>query len=109
MMAWLIVFVTLVALDLAWAIYTKAVGGGSSPMVAAVWAVILYGLGASATIGWTKDPWLVVPACVGAFVGTYIGAWWNGRSKLAGEWAEFDAARERINKLIARLRTERNL
>lgn len=81
MIAWLVAFATLVALDLAWAIYTASVSDGSNPLKAAGWAVFLYLLGASATISWTIDHWLLVPACAGAFVGTYVGAWWNGRKK----------------------------
>lgn len=79
MIAWLIAFATLVALDLAWAVYTASVSDGSHPAKPAAWAVLLYALGGVATIGWTQDHWLLVPACAGAFAGTYIGAWWNRR------------------------------
>lgn len=81
MIAWLVAFGTLVLLDLAWAVYTASVSDGSHPAKPAVWSMALYALSGMATISWTQDHWLLVPACAGAFTGTFIGAWWNRRKK----------------------------
>jgi uncharacterized membrane protein YfcA len=40
---------------------------------ASVWATVLYILYASAIIGSAHNPWLLIPAAVGAFAGTYVG------------------------------------
>ena len=40
---------------------------------ASVWAAILYILYASALIGSAHNPYLLIPAVVGAFSGTYVG------------------------------------
>ncbi len=77
-MIYFLVFILLFVLDLAWSFYLNNVKHGN-PMLAGSWAAFLYILGASATISWVNNPWLLVPACVGAFAGTYVGVWWNKR------------------------------
>jgi hypothetical protein len=40
---------------------------------ASTWAAILYVLHASALIGAAYNPYLLIPAVIGAFAGTYVG------------------------------------
>jgi hypothetical protein len=40
---------------------------------ASTWAAILYVLHASALIGAAYNPYLLIPAVLGAFAGTYVG------------------------------------
>jgi flagellar motor component MotA len=35
-------------------------------------ATALYGVGAVSVMGYSSDPWLLIPACAGAFVGTFF-------------------------------------
>lgn len=46
---------------------------------ASIWASILYVLYALAIIGSAHNPWLLIPAVLGAFVGTYIGVRYRPR------------------------------
>ena len=71
-MKYALVFLAVAALDVAWARYTRAVGGRKATR-AAVWAVAIYALGALVTIEYVREPWLLVPAVAGAFIGTWIG------------------------------------
>jgi hypothetical protein len=42
-----------------------------------VWAVALFIPGALVTLSYVKDPWLLIPACLGAFTGTALTVWWE--------------------------------
>lgn len=79
-MEYFLVFVTLFVLDLVWSFYLNHVKEGN-PLLSGGWAAFLYALGASATISVVSNPWLLVPACLGAFCGTYVGVWWNNRKE----------------------------
>lgn len=76
MTKFILVFFLLFVLDLAWSFYLNNVKQGN-PLSSASWAAFLYILGASATISYVTNPWLLVPACLGAFAGTYVGVVWN--------------------------------
>lgn len=67
---YLFVFLAMTALDFAWAFYTRACADGRA-FVAASWAAGLIVLSGAAQIGYTHDPYLLVPAALGAFVGTW--------------------------------------
>lgn len=49
---------------------------------AGLWALALFVTTGITTICYTTDPWLLIPAALGAFAGTYFGVWWN--KQLAG-------------------------
>ncbi len=68
---WIIVFFALIAVDFAWARYTQAIKRGM-PMMSSVYAMAILGLGAFGIISYTSNHWLLIPACAGAFVGTYV-------------------------------------
>jgi hypothetical protein len=59
-------------LDVVWAYYTKAIVA-NRPIRAASYGGVIMGLNGSAMIGVTHDPWMLIPAIAGAFIGTYIG------------------------------------
>lgn len=48
-------------------------------LTASVWAAILYILYASAIIGSAHNPYLLIPAVLGAFAGTYVGVQYRPR------------------------------
>lgn len=90
---WLLAFVVLTVLDIAWARYTNA-ATGSSGHTAGKWAVGLYLLGGVATIAYTSAPVLLIPACAGAYLGTRIGVWWSRRRPAAAGENPYRAAAE---------------
>jgi hypothetical protein len=65
------VFFAMFALDFVWARYTYAMtakrAGAASGYAGAI--VLLSG---TAAIGYTSDPWLLVPAVCGAVMGTWL-------------------------------------
>jgi hypothetical protein len=65
-----IVFLLTTALDFVWAQYTFATTN-RQPALAGLYAIGIYGLGGLATIGYTENHWLLLPAIAGCFVGTY--------------------------------------
>lgn len=73
-------FVALAVLDFIWAGYVKAVSS-KPPLVAALWAIPVYGVGASVTVQVVHQPWIIIPACAGCFVGTFVGVWLERRKK----------------------------
>jgi hypothetical protein len=64
------VFVAVAALDFVWAYYTRYVNDGRAAY-AGFAAVLIMLLGGTAVIGYTADPWMLIPAGAGAFVGTF--------------------------------------
>jgi uncharacterized membrane protein YfcA len=69
----LLTFGGMVVLDFVWARYTIAitkkyavVGGG--------YAALIMVLNGTVTLTYVHDPWMIIPAAAGAFVGTYIGS-----------------------------------
>lgn len=70
LMPYVLVFGAVFALDFAWAFYTRAVTAGAS-LKAAFYAGGLIVLTGSAQIGYTHEPVLLIPAALGAFLGTF--------------------------------------
>lgn len=80
---WLVAFVALFATDVCWALYVAKVKQGSA-YAAATWAVALFLMGGIAVLGYTSNPWLLIPSAAGAFVGTLVGIWIEQRSARKG-------------------------
>lgn len=70
-MTWLIVFAAVFALDYAYAIYTRAVTAKRA-FASGIYASVIILLTGAAAIGYTADPWLLIPAMAGAFSGTVL-------------------------------------
>jgi hypothetical protein len=69
---WLVTFVAMFATDYAWSLYVAAIKNGLA-LPASGWAVALFLLGAVTVLGYTKNRWLLIPAALGAFAGTWAG------------------------------------
>lgn len=65
-----VVFAVTVALDYVWALYTLATAE-RRPLAASLSAVGIYALAGFATINYTGNHWMLIPATLGCFVGTY--------------------------------------
>ncbi len=58
------------AVDVSWTRYTQAVNA-KAPHRAAWWSVAIFLTGAANVVAYTTDRWLLIPACIGAFAGTF--------------------------------------
>lgn len=58
--------------DAIWARYISAVSS-SGKLEASGWSVVVIALGAYVVVQYVEDRRLVLPAMVGAFIGTYLG------------------------------------
>lgn len=67
----IISFLALFVTDLCWAFYISRVKD-HQPLRSALWAVGLFLTGAIGTISYVNDPWLLIPAAIGAFSGTFL-------------------------------------
>lgn len=67
----LYVFAAMALLDFVWARYTAAVTAKGAFKSAGYAATILF-LNGSVVLGYASDPWMLLPAGAGAFVGTYF-------------------------------------
>ncbi len=67
-----IAFFAMFFTDLVYTYYLRAVQY-ELPVPAGIWAALLYILTSIVIIGYIHNPWLLVPAVFGAFLGTYCG------------------------------------
>lgn len=68
-------FALIFASDFVWTWWTKACAKGRV-LQASIASVIIYASGGVTMIGYVEHPWLIVPACVGAFCGTACAMKW---------------------------------
>lgn len=57
--------------DIAWAYYFIKIEERKS-VHAGLWAVLIYLFGAFAVTSYMTDKWLLIPAALGSFLGTYV-------------------------------------
>jgi hypothetical protein len=58
-------------LDVIWVFYTKAVVA-KAPERAAIWCAALTMANALSAVLYVRNPWLIIPAVLGAAVGTWV-------------------------------------
>jgi hypothetical protein len=73
------VFSATVLLDILWAQYILHTSK-SKALQASLYASVLYVLGGFTVMNYVSNHWLLIPASVGAFVGTYLALWWENRN-----------------------------
>jgi len=66
------VFCLMVFVDFFWARYISDAATGKA-LAASVWATLLFASSGYVTAAYVKNKWLLIPASIGAFVGTYAG------------------------------------
>ena len=71
-MDYVITFFAIFFLDIVNAWYIKAISEDRA-VVASLWAVFVTLASCVAIINYTRDNMMIIPALVGAFVGTYVG------------------------------------
>jgi uncharacterized membrane protein YfcA len=72
MTEWVITFLSVLVLDIVYTYYLRCVAKDNA-LSASFWSVACYIFGSLAVINYTTDHWLVIPAILGAFCGTYLG------------------------------------
>lgn len=77
-------FAALFVTDVCWAFYINHVKEGTA-LKAASWATFMLGIGAFGVISYVSNPWLLIPALLGAFAGTYSGVCINNRKTIQTE------------------------
>jgi len=76
MIDYVISFFALFFTDIFYTFYLKAVEQ-NKPVVAGVWAVVVYSIASLAIVNYIDNHWLLIPSCLGAFAGTYVGIKWK--------------------------------
>ena len=72
MWEYVVTFFAIFLLDIVYTYYLRCVAN-ENVLGASVWSVACYVLGSVAVINYTTNYWLLIPAGVGAFCGTYVG------------------------------------
>jgi hypothetical protein len=80
MIEYIIVFLSMFVVDVLYAIYLKSIEN-NKPIFASFMATIVFFVASIATIGYIDNHWLLVPACMGAFTGTWVGVMYNIKKK----------------------------
>jgi hypothetical protein len=68
----ILIFFALFFTDVFYTFYLRAVQN-DKPLMASGWAVVVYIIAAIAVIEYNSNHWLLIPAGVGAFCGTFVG------------------------------------
>jgi len=72
MTEWFLTFFALFFTDIFYTYYLKCVNTNRA-FASSVWAVIVFLIASVAVINYTTNHWLLIPACLGAFCGTFVG------------------------------------
>ena len=72
MLTYIITFFAVFATDILYVYFLKAVQN-DRPAQASFWSVLVTLTGTITVISYTEDHWAVIPALIGAAVGTYAG------------------------------------
>ena len=72
MWAYIFTFLSMLVTDVVYTLLLKSVQN-DKPIAASIWASLITFLGGVAIINYTNDNMMIIPAVLGAFVGTYIG------------------------------------
>ena len=72
MWAYFFTFICVLSTDIGYTLLVKSVQNDRA-LAASVWASIITFLGGVAVINYTTDNMMIIPAILGAFVGTYVG------------------------------------
>ena len=77
-MSYILTFLAVFFVDIFYTYYLKAVTE-SRALTASIWGAVVWLIGSLAVIEYTANHWLLIPACIGAFCGTYVGIYFRRR------------------------------
>lgn len=72
MWSYILTFFAIFFVDIFYTYYLKAINDNAA-LKASLWGVVVWLIGSLAVIEYTINHWLLIPACLGAFAGTYVG------------------------------------
>lgn len=72
----IIVFFSTLMADFSWSMYIKLLSKNKD-LKAACWSAFITLIGGITIIGYTANHWLIIPAIVGGFIGTYLSKYFN--------------------------------
>ena len=72
MISYITTFIAVFVVDIIYTYYLKAVNDNAG-IKAGFWGGVVWLIGSYAVIEYTADHWLLIPACLGAFFGTWVG------------------------------------
>ena len=78
-MTYFITFAAVFVTDFLYTNFVRAVQQ-SQPLAASLWSVLVTFSASVAVINYTSDNWQLIPALLGAGLGTYCGVIWKNRS-----------------------------
>lgn len=81
---WTIVLVAMFVTDICWAYYIRRVKDAQA-LQSSLWAVFLFLTGAVGAISYVNNPWFLIPATLGAFVGTFSAVYLDGKKQRIGD------------------------
>jgi uncharacterized membrane protein YfcA len=77
----IVTFLAVTVVDIFYTYYLKSVNENRA-LVAGFWGAVVWLIGSIAVIEYTANHWLLIPACMGAFFGTWIGIKLRNRKKV---------------------------
>jgi hypothetical protein len=72
MLSYILTFIAVFFVDIFYTYYLKSVNE-SKALKASFWGAVVWLIGSLAVIEYTANHWLLIPACIGAFCGTWVG------------------------------------
>lgn len=76
----LLVFVGIALSDVFWVYCVRSIQG-TDPVAAGMWAVAIFLPTALTTVAYVENKWLMLPAMLGHFFGTFAPVYWEKRKK----------------------------
>jgi len=71
MIKYIVIFFALILTDIVWALYIRWSANGKA-LKAGLASILIYVVGAFTFGEFIKDVWILIPASLGCFVGTYV-------------------------------------
>jgi len=71
MYEWLVNFILVFSINVLYTRYLKSVASNTI-LTASLWSCSINVVAALASINYINNHWLIIPSCIGAFVGTYV-------------------------------------
>lgn len=81
MIKYFIIFLALFVTDIIWALYIRWAANGKA-LRAALSSILIYVIGAFTFGEFIKDAWVLIPASMGCFAGTYATIKWLDKTAL---------------------------
>ncbi len=72
MISYITTFLAVFVVDIFYTYYLKAINENAA-LKSGFWGAVVWLIGSFAVIEYTADHMLLIPACIGAFFGTYVG------------------------------------